>query len=123
MPVRRSRIVEKPWGHEEVYAETDRYVGKILEIRGGHSLSLQYHETKDETIRLLEGEMEVELGPDRATLQTVRLQPGDVVRIEPGTVHRMRATSGCRVLEVSTPELDDVVRLEDRYGRQGTSAP
>jgi len=123
MSVAKSRVVEKPWGREEVYAETDRYVGKILIIREGQSLSLQYHERKDETIRLLEGRLELELGPNGDALDLYRLAPGDVVRIRPNTVHRMRATSECRVLEVSTPELDDVVRIHDLYGREGTSAP
>ncbi len=117
------RRVEKPWGHEEIFAATDRYVGKILFIRAGEALSLQYHRRKDETIRILDGEMELSHGADGQQLATLRMAPGCTARIRPGQLHRMVAVTDCRVLEVSTPELDDVVRLEDRYGREGTSAP
>ena len=112
----RGQIVEKPWGHELIWAHTARYVGKILHINEGESLSYQYHRVKDETIRLLSGslELEVELEGKRTKLG---LQPGDCVHIIPGMKHRMLALKECDVLEVSTPELDDVVRLEDRYGR------
>ena len=108
--------MEKPWGHELIWAHTARYVGKILHINEGESLSYQYHRVKDETIRLLSGslELEVELEGKRTKLG---LQPGDCVHIIPGMKHRMLALKECDVLEVSTPELDDVVRLEDRYGR------
>lgn len=113
------RVVEKPWGHELIWAHTERYVGKILHIRKGESLSYQYHVVKDETVRLLSGllEMEVERDGER---QTLRLRPGDGLHIVPGMKHRMSAVEDCDVLEVSTPELDDVVRLEDRYGRAGS---
>jgi mannose-6-phosphate isomerase len=120
-----TRIVDKPWGGEEVFAETDRYVGKILTIRSGHALSLQYHEVKDETMRVLDGTCEIHISkhPDLAALEVRTLNPGDTVRLRPGTIHRLVAVTDTRIIEVSTPELDDVVRLEDRYGRQGTSAP
>jgi mannose-6-phosphate isomerase len=114
--------VPKPWGHEIIWAHTDRYVGKVLHIEAGHALSVQYHSRKDETIYLLSGEMKywVKLGDE---LEDVRLKQGDAFRITPGTVHYMEAITDCDILEASTPELDDVVRLQDRYGREGTSAP
>jgi mannose-6-phosphate isomerase-like protein (cupin superfamily) len=115
--------VNKPWGHEEIFAETPRYVGKILFVKAGEALSLQYHQVKEETLRVLDGEVEFVTGPDQANLTSDRLGAGDVFHIGPGTLHRMTATTDCRLLEVSTPEIDDVVRLEDRYGRQGTSDP
>ncbi len=123
MPKIEPRRVEKPWGHEEIFARTDRYVGKILFIRKGEALSLQYHERKDETIRILDGSMELMNGSEQGNLQTLKLAAGDVFHIPPGTIHRMVALEHTHVLEVSTPELDDVVRLEDRYGREGTNAP
>jgi mannose-6-phosphate isomerase-like protein (cupin superfamily) len=118
------RIVPKPWGHETIWAVTDRYVGKVLHIRAGHSLSVQYHERKDETIHLLSGEMIYRVA-DRAgaELRDVRLKLGESYRNMPGTVHQMEALTDCDVLEASTPDLDDVVRLSDRYGREGTHAP
>jgi quercetin dioxygenase-like cupin family protein len=114
--------VPKPWGHEIIWAHTDRYVGKVLHINAGHALSVQYHNHKDETVYLLKGEMKywVKMGEQ---LEDVRLREGDAFRITPGTVHYMEAITDCDILEASTPELDDVVRLQDRYGRQGTSAP
>ena len=117
------RTVQKPWGHETIWAHTDRYVGKILHIRAGHALSVQYHERKDETIHLLSGELVYRVALDGGEPRDVRLQVGESFRITPGTVHQMEAVTDCDVLEASTPELDDVVRLTDRYGRQGTSAP
>ncbi|HSN53156.1 MAG TPA: hypothetical protein VLT32_00720 [Candidatus Sulfomarinibacteraceae bacterium] len=117
------RIVDKPWGHEEIFAETASYVGKILFIRSGEALSLQYHEIKEETLRVLDGSLDLVLGPDLESLRTHHLTVGAVFHVAPGTLHRMAATSDCTLLEVSTNHLDDVVRLEDRYGRQGTSAP
>jgi mannose-6-phosphate isomerase len=118
------RRVEKPWGHEIIWAHTDRYVGKVLHINAGHALSVQYHERKDETVYLLSGEMKywVKLDGD-SELRDVRLSVGQAFRITPGTIHYMEAVTDCDVLEASTPELDDVVRLKDRYGREGTSAP
>jgi mannose-6-phosphate isomerase-like protein (cupin superfamily) len=111
------RRVEKPWGHELIWAHADRYVGKILHITAGHALSLQYHRQKDETVHLLSGSMRLEYDRGEGRREVV-LQPGDSVRIRPGMVHRMIAVTDCDVLEASTPELDDVVRLEDRYGRK-----
>ena len=119
----RARVVDKPWGHEEVFAETSSYVGKILFIRKGEALSLQYHEVKEETLRVLDGALELVVGPDPDSLETHLLESGAVFHVTPGTLHRMIAVSDCRLLEVSTNHLDDVVRLEDRYGRQGTNAP
>ena len=119
----QARVVDKPWGHEEVFAETRDYVGKILFIRQGEALSLQYHEVKEETLRVLDGKLELVLGPDVGNLETHFLESGAVFHISPGTLHRMIAVSDCRLLEVSTNHLDDVVRLEDRYGRRGTSIP
>ncbi len=118
--------VPKPWGHETIWARSDRYVGKILHINAGHELSVQYHERKDETIHLLSGEIvyRVQTDPSRRDgLEDVHLRIGESFRITPGTIHQMVAVTDCDVLEVSTPELDDVVRLSDRYGREGTSAP
>ena len=111
--------VDKPWGYELIWAHTDRYVGKVLHIKKGESLSYQYHVVKDETIRLLTGllEMDIETDGERGQL---RLTPGQCLHITPGMKHRMIALEDCDVLEVSTPELDDVVRLEDRYGRAGS---
>jgi quercetin dioxygenase-like cupin family protein len=118
-PVKR---IPKPWGYEILWAHTDRYVGKVLHINAGQALSVQYHNHKDETVYLLKGEMKywVKLGDE---LEDVRLREGDAFRITPGTVHYMEAITDCDILEASTPELDDVVRLQDRYGREGTSAP
>lgn len=117
------RRVAKPWGHETIWAHTERYVGKILHVKAGHALSVQYHERKDETVHLLSGEMIywVRL-PGRDTLEDQKLVAGESFRITPGTIHYIEAITDCDVLEASTPELDDVVRLKDRYGREGTSA-
>ena len=117
------RTVPKPWGHETIWAHTDRYVGKVLHIKAGHSLSLQYHDQKDETIHLLRGTMIYRAGPKGGELKDIGLKEGESYRNEPGTVHQMEAVTDCDVLEASTPHLDDVVRLADRYGREGTSAP
>ncbi|MBF8299848.1 MAG: cupin protein [Acidobacteria bacterium] len=108
--------VEKPWGYELHWARTPRYVGKILHVKAGHALSLQYHNRKDETIYLYSGNMLFEI-EENGTLTKREMKPGDVFHVTPNTVHRMTAIEDCDVLEVSTPELDDVVRLEDRYGR------
>lgn len=118
------RHVPKPWGHETIWAHTDRYVGKILHITAGQALSVQYHERKDETVYLLQGEMNywVQL-PGETELQDQRLTTGQSFRITPGTIHYMEAITDCDVLEASTPEIDDIVRIKDRYGREGTSAP
>ncbi len=118
------RTVPKPWGHETIWAHTDRYVGKILHVKAGHSLSVQYHERKDETVYLLSGQLVYWVKLDGSEeLRDMQLRVGDAFRITPGTVHYMEAVTDCDILEASTPELDDVVRLKDRYGREGTSAP
>lgn len=109
--------VDKPWGHELIWANTDRYVGKILHVKAGHALSLQFHERKDETIHLLRGEMRFWAGPAADRLEEIELREGESYRIVPRTVHRMEAVTDVDVLEASTPDLDDVVRVEDRYGR------
>ena len=111
-----AKRVEKPWGYELIWAHTDRYVGKVLHIRKGESLSYQYHRVKDETIYLLCGLLELEVGTETER-KKMTLVSGDAFHISPGTKHRMSAMEDCDVLEASTPELDDVVRLEDRYGR------
>ena len=110
--------VEKPWGWELWWAHTDRYVGKILFIKAGEQLSLQYHEQKDETIYIQEGEMVFIVDTqDGEGLRELHMKPGDAFHVQPGTVHRMRALTDVLVLEASTPEVEDVVRLEDSYGR------
>lgn len=114
--------VAKPWGHETIWAQSDRYVGKILHINAGHELSVQYHNKKDETVHLLSGEIAYRV-KSGDVLEDMRLRVGESFRITPGTIHQMVALTDCDVLEVSTPELDDVVRLSDKYGREGTSAP
>jgi mannose-6-phosphate isomerase-like protein (cupin superfamily) len=114
--------VEKPWGYEFIYAVTELYCGKILVVRAGQALSLQYHREKDETIYLDDGLAEIELGQLGEPPQSVVVGPGASFRVRPGTVHRLRAIRDCSFLEVSTPHLDDVVRLEDRYGRADDDA-
>ncbi len=109
--------VEKPWGYELIWAHTDRYVGKILHITAGHALSLQYHLKKDETVYMLSGRMRFQTGGEGEELRERVLGPGESFHITPLLRHRMIAETDCDVLEASTPELDDVVRLEDRYGR------
>ena len=111
------RRIEKPWGYELVWAEAETYVGKLLVIRAGHALSLQYHEHKDESWLVQEGRATLELGVVGGPLETIEIAAGDAFRYRPGTVHRVTAVDDTVVLEVSTPELDDVVRLEDHYGR------
>lgn len=120
-----SRRVPKPWGSEEIFAETDRYVGKILTVRAGQRLSLQYHVRKDETMRVLAGHCELHVGrsPGDRELEVRTLGAGDACHIAPGVIHRLIAVTDVTVLEVSTPDLDDVVRLDDAYGRAGTSQP
>jgi quercetin dioxygenase-like cupin family protein len=131
------KIVPKPWGHETIWAHTELYVGKMLHIRAGQALSLQYHDLKDETIHLLSGTMIYRVGTadgrrrtadgtadgGRQELQVIELKEGESFRNEPGLIHQMEAVTDCVLLEASTPHLDDVVRLTDRYGREGTSAP
>src|SRR5271166_4021949 len=116
------RRVTKPWGYEVVWAETDRYVGKLLHISSGHRLSRQYHVRKDETFFVKSGEMDLEVGQG-AEVRVSRMREGDSFHCPPHTVHRMVAVTDVDVIEVSTPELEDVVRVEDAYGREGTSEP
>jgi mannose-6-phosphate isomerase len=108
--------VDKPWGYELHWATTDRYVGKLIHVNRGHALSLQYHNVKDETMYLHSGKVMLELHEDGKPT-TREMRPGDRVHIVPKTVHRITAIEDSDIFEVSTPELDDVVRLEDRYGR------
>jgi len=114
--------VDKPWGHELIWAKTERYVGKTLFLKAGESLSLQFHKVKDEAWYVLSGRAEVELGgPGERMLNSEIVSPGAAFHFPAGTVHRVKAVEDTTILEVSTPELDDIVRLEDRYGRAGTS--
>lgn len=117
------RRVAKPWGYEIVFAENELYAGKILHLDGGHRLSLQYHERKDETIYVLTGEVLLAVGEEEGSMTEITLLPGESYRIRPGIRHRMNAAGPADIVEVSSPELDDVVRLEDAYGRAGTTAP
>jgi len=119
LPIKR---VPKPWGYELIFAKTERYVGKILHINRGESLSLQYHEIKEETLYVVAGELKltIEIDGDR---RESPLRAGEAFHIAPRMIHRMEAIEDTDVAEVSTPELDDVVRLDDRYGRTGTNAP
>jgi mannose-6-phosphate isomerase-like protein (cupin superfamily) len=113
--------VEKPWGHELRWAITDRYCGKILHIKRGEALSLQYHQRKDEYLYLVKGSVEIELARDGDTaMGRHRMEVGDTLHIAPGTRHRLTALEDTDIYEVSTPEMEDVVRLEDRYGRAGS---
>ena len=115
------RKVEKPWGHELIFAVTDRYAGKLIFVKAGESLSLQFHKVKDEAWYVLEGRAELELGAaGERVLEKEVVGAGASFRFEPGTVHRLRALEDTTIVEVSTPELHDVVRLEDRYGRAGS---
>lgn len=109
--------VVKPWGFELLWAYTDRYAGKILHIDPGHRLSLQYHNNKDETLYLLDGRMRLDLEDDGGALVQHFVEPGESFRVPAGRRHRIHALEKCQVLEASTPELDDVVRIQDEYGR------
>jgi len=109
--------VDKPWGYELRWAITDRYLGKILHVNKGEALSLQYHERKDEYQYVVSGAVDVELGAENGALTTHRLTAGDTLHITPGMRHRFTAVEDTDIFEVSTPEIDDVVRLDDRYGR------
>jgi len=117
------RRVLKPWGNELWYALTERYAGKILHVERGHRLSLQFHERKDESCYLLSGRLLLVQGPSVEQLDERVLEAGAVWRNQPGDVHTIEALEDSDVLEVSTPDLDDVVRLTDNYGRAGTSDP
>ncbi len=118
------RKVEKPWGHELIWALTDDYCGKVLFVRAGHSLSLQFHREKDESWLVQAGRAKLELGEvGSGTLLEEVIAPGAAFHFVPGTVHRVTALEDTTIVEVSTPQVDDVVRLEDAYGREGTSTP
>lgn len=118
------RKVEKPWGYELIWAHTDTYVGKVLFVKAGHALSLQFHREKDEAWLVQSGRAKLELGEvGDSVLNEEVIGPGSAFHYVPGTVHRVTALEDTTILEVSTPHLDDVVRLEDAYGREGTSAP
>jgi mannose-6-phosphate isomerase len=111
--------VDKPWGYELIWARTDRYAGKILFVKAGESLSLQFHNVKDEAWYLLSGRAEIELGgPGERMLNSEVVGAGAAFHLPPGTVHRLQAVEDTTIFEVSTPQLDDIVRLEDRYGRE-----
>jgi mannose-6-phosphate isomerase len=118
-----ARRVDKPWGHELIWVETDRYVGKVIAITAGRRLSLQYHERKDESIYVLRGRLRLHLEDDDGSMTVRELGPGESARVPAGRRHRFEAVDDVELIEVSTPELDDVVRVEDDFGREGTSAP
>ena len=114
--------VEKPWGYELRWAVTDRYAGKLIHIERGHQLSLQYHVQKEESIHMASGVIDLVLESDNGEIETTRLTAGMSAHIRPGRRHRFIAVEDADIIEVSSPEIDDVVRIEDRYGRAGTSA-
>jgi len=124
---RTSERVDKPWGHEEIFAVVEgSYVGKTLHVNAGEALSLQYHHVKDETIAVLSGQVQIDLGPDESSLRTVDLPAGSSVHVPPGLLHRVRAVRDAVLVEASTAGpgwREDVVRLDDRYGRDGTNKP
>jgi mannose-6-phosphate isomerase len=117
------RRVDKPWGHELIWALTDRYCGKVLVIEAGKKLSLQRHVVKDESIYVLSGRLRLHLEDEHGKVQQVELRPGESRHVPTGRVHRFEAIDRCELIEVSTPELEDVIRIEDDFGREGTSAP
>lgn len=121
MSKQQIKRVEKPWGYELIWAKTQQYIGKVLHIQQGHRLSLQYHEVKEETIFLNRGRMILVFENDHGILDEILLTAGESHHIPPRRKHRMIAVEDCDVFEVSTPQLEDVVRLEDSYGRTGTS--
>jgi mannose-6-phosphate isomerase len=116
--VERTLRVDKPWGHEEWFALVDgRYCGKAIHVTAGHSLSLQYHQQKEETVAVQHGRLLFEVGPHESRMESFELLPGESVHLVPGVRHRMTAIEDTVILEASTTEITDVVRLEDRYGR------
>ncbi|MFC1899987.1 cupin domain-containing protein [Chloroflexota bacterium] len=115
------RKTEKPWGYELLFALTDKYAGKMLYVKQGHRLSLQYHEKKEETLYIYEGKALIEIEGENGELVEYEMSNGDSFHLPPMTKHRMKAIEDTMFFEVSTPELDDVVRLDDDYGRKGTS--
>jgi mannose-6-phosphate isomerase len=112
------RKTDKPWGYELLFAHTDKYVGKVIFVKKGRRLSLQYHEQKDETIYVYDGELRLEIGEDERKMSSLVMKPGEGMRIKTLTRHRMEAIADTYIFEVSTPELEDVVRLADDYGRE-----
>lgn len=118
-----SKYVEKPWGSELIWTHTDRYVGKLISVNAGARLSLQFHHVKDESIFVVAGTLNLHLENDDGEVEQIEMGPGEFQRVATGRVHRFEAITDVKLIEVSTPELDDVVRLEDDYGREGTSAP
>lgn len=120
MNVEKPQIVKKPWGQEIWFADTDSYAGKILIIEKGHRYSLQYHERKKETQYIYSGKIKLTVGDSLDNLTEIILNPGDKIDVNPGTFHRMEAIETSEIVEVSTPDLDDVVKIEDDYGRSGS---
>ena len=118
----RPRRVEKPWGHELIWADTELYVGKILHVKAGEALSVQMHEKKDETLHLLSGKLILRVGPTPEALEPIEFNEGDSFRVRPRTVHMIEAVTDVDVLEASTAHLDDIVRFRDRYGRAQSAA-
>jgi mannose-6-phosphate isomerase len=118
-----ARRVDKPWGHELIWTHTDHYVGKLIVIDAGRRLSLQKHLEKDESILVISGRLRLHLEADNGAIEVIELGPGDHRRVPVGRIHRFEAIERTELVEVSTPQLDDVIRLEDDYGREGTSAP
>jgi len=116
-PTTQAERVDKPWGYEIIWAKTDQYVAKLLFVKAGESLSLQYHRIKEETMYFESGICRLETGPEEAQLETFQCGPGTVFHIPPGQLHRLSAETDCHIFEVSTPHLNDVVRLKDNYGR------
>ena len=123
MPPEADRKIPKPWGHELIWTQTERYVGKLIVIEAGKRLSLQKHVHKDESILVIAGRMVLSLENEDGTIERIEMGPGDHCRVPTGRIHRFEAIELTEVVEVSTPELDDVIRIEDDFGRQGTSAP
>jgi mannose-6-phosphate isomerase len=118
-----STFVEKPWGSELIWTHTDRYVAKLISINAGARLSLQLHRVKDESIYVVEGTLNLHLENDAGNVEQTKMGPGEFARVPTNRIHRFEAITDVRLMEVSTPELDDIVRLEDDYGREGTTAP
>lgn len=123
LPATDVRRVDKPWGHELIWAETDRYAGKILVIETGRRISLQYHQRKLESILVVSGRLRLSLQDADGETRTEELGPGQARLIPVGRTHRYEAIERVEIFEVSSPELEDVVRIEDDFGRKGTSAP
>ena len=118
-----ARFIQKPWGHELIWAETDRYAGKVIAIETGRRLSLQYHERKEESVYILTGRLRLHLEDEAGEMQFADLGPGDNAYVPVRRRHRFEALERVELIEVSTAELDDVIRIEDDFGREGTSAP